>query len=308
MPNHYGRTIDNTDLSIDQAMARGFLHRDYLAHCLRWTHVCKYVAQHQRYKTARILDIGCGVDLPLPRMLYSSRLIVEEYVGLDYNRPDKFDLSPFHTGKMPVHVYGDTTFPMDVRFTNSDTYSIGEPAADQSNVHLAPTIITCFEVLEHVEPPHTRAMLAGFLELLKLSKGSVAFISTPCYDHQTGAAKNHVSETTYTALGCVIEDLGFAIDGRWGTFASQKDYKNHFLGDYGEPGQRIWDRLSAYYDSNYLATVFAPLYPERSRNCLWQLSVAGADYERKFLPLSLDEPLIEQPWTSSDRWRELAGA
>jgi len=37
MANARGKEIDNTHLSIDQAEARGFLHRDYIAHCLRWS-------------------------------------------------------------------------------------------------------------------------------------------------------------------------------------------------------------------------------------------------------------------------------
>ena len=35
MANARGKEIDNTHLSIDQAEARGFIHRDYIAHCLR---------------------------------------------------------------------------------------------------------------------------------------------------------------------------------------------------------------------------------------------------------------------------------
>ena len=42
MPNPK-RKIDKTMLSIDNAESRGFLHRDYIAHCLRWTHVTKYL-------------------------------------------------------------------------------------------------------------------------------------------------------------------------------------------------------------------------------------------------------------------------
>ena len=42
MANARGKEIDNTHLSIDQAEARGFIHRDYIAHCLRsvsYTHL-----------------------------------------------------------------------------------------------------------------------------------------------------------------------------------------------------------------------------------------------------------------------------
>jgi hypothetical protein len=33
MANARGKSIDNTHLSIDQAEERGFIHRDYIAHC-----------------------------------------------------------------------------------------------------------------------------------------------------------------------------------------------------------------------------------------------------------------------------------
>ena len=56
MANARGKEIDNTHLSIDQAEERGFIHRDYIAHCLRWTHVAKYLHLKSRYKTARIID------------------------------------------------------------------------------------------------------------------------------------------------------------------------------------------------------------------------------------------------------------
>jgi hypothetical protein len=291
MANDRGKAIDNTHLSIDQAEERGFIHRDYIAHCLRWTHVAKHL--QKVYKTARVLDIGCGVDMPLARLLYSSRLIVEEYVGVDYNNPGKFKMDMFHTGKMSVHAYGNIDagkhLVIDGEFLN-----VAGLAA-----HNLPNVISCFEVLEHVEPGHCRQISSVILDILRLTNGR-AFLSTPCWDPQVGAAANHVSEITYAAFGAMLEDLGFAIVGKWGTFASQKDYKRQFIAEYGEP---IWDKLSTFYDSNYLATVFAPLYPEHSRNCLWEITPAKDSYVRQFPPL-MDTP---GPWTSSEKWEELNG-
>src|SRR6478752_3358418 len=108
MANERGKAIDNTHLSIDQAEARGFIHRDYIAHCLRWTHVAKYL--QSKYKDARVLDVGCGVDLPMARLLYSSRLIVNDYVGVEYNKSHKFKMEPFHSGKFPISAYGSMDF------------------------------------------------------------------------------------------------------------------------------------------------------------------------------------------------------
>ena len=52
MANIRGKAMDNTHLSIDQAEKRGFIHRDYIAHCLRWSHVAKFMGEKSRYKTA----------------------------------------------------------------------------------------------------------------------------------------------------------------------------------------------------------------------------------------------------------------
>lgn len=318
MPNAHGRSIDTTHLSVDQAEERGFIHRDYLAHCLRWTHVARDLNRGGSYKTARVLDIGCGVDVPLARMLYSMRYIIKEYVGLEYNDgqrlkvPDMF----LSTGRMPVHLYGGCEFPGDIAL-HGDTettsplahYRVGEAdPRDLSNIHELPTHVVCLEVLEHVEPAHQRKLLAGVLNLMQAAKAlrhesPTFFLSTPCWDPQVGAADNHVSEVRYEALGALLEDLGFAIDDHFGTFASMKDYKHHFIEDHPS-GKAIWDRLSAYYDTNYLATILAPLYPSRARNCLWRLKVANPDhYTRKFRPLTE----VSTPWTHSNSWKELAG-
>ena len=58
MANARGKEIDNTHLSIDQAEARGFIHRDYIAHCLRWTKIAKDLNLGGKYKEADIIDVG----------------------------------------------------------------------------------------------------------------------------------------------------------------------------------------------------------------------------------------------------------
>ena len=92
-----GRAIDKTHLSCEQAEERGFLHRDYIAHCLRWSHVVKHLGIKNRYKTAQILDIGCGKETPLIKTLYTMRMTPEVYVGVDYNKqPPRPSENPIH--------------------------------------------------------------------------------------------------------------------------------------------------------------------------------------------------------------------
>ena len=278
MANARGKEIDNTHLSIDQAEARGFIHRDYIAHCLRWTHVSKYLHLQARYKTARIIDIGCGKDMPLARMLYTSRLAPEKYLGIEYNKmdiPDMFKNSSFK----PDLVSGvDFTTVVIEKMMTTFNYS------------------TCFEVLEHVEPIKAIAILDHLPQFL--TEDAVSWFSTPCWDEKVGAAANHVNEMTYEAFGSLLEEMGYKILNHWGTFASIKDYKDdlHGLKD-------TFDKLREYYDSNYLATIFAPLFPESSRNCLWETQYVGKlKIEERLFPTITK---IEGRLGSSDKWRDL---
>lgn len=282
MANARGKEIDNTHLSIDQAEARGFIHRDYIAHCLRWTHVSKYLHLQARYKTARIIDIGCGKDMPLARMLYTSRLAPEKYVGVEYNKmeiPDMFKNSNFKPGLIS-----------GVDFTNV-SYDT-ELVLEQFNYS------TCFEVLEHVEPIKAIAILDHLPQFL--TEDAVSWFSTPCWDEKVGAAANHVNEMTYEAFGSLLEEMGYKILKHWGTFASIKDYKDN-LPEYEL--KTVFDKLREYYDSNYLATVFAPLFPHRSRNVLWETQYVGKLKlgERKFKAINK----LEGRLGSSDKWRDL---
>jgi hypothetical protein len=123
-----------------------------------------------------------------------------------------------------------------------------------------------------------------------LSDNGRCFVSTPCYDPQTGAAANHVNEMTYLAFGAAIERAGFMIERVFGTFASIRDYEDRL----SDAQRDIFKKLRDYYDVNYLATIFAPLFPAQSRNCLWVLS--KHQIVRRFPTL----PNIAKPWSSSD--------
>lgn len=246
MPNEHGKSIDKTFLSIDMAERRGFLHRDYIAHCFRWSHVIKFLSEKHRYKTAHILDIGCGKETPLLKTLYSSRLIPLSYTGVDVgpiNNPGSALM-----GKFTVTLCQDT----DVLTLISNQKGW--------------TQIVMFEVLEHNEAARGVEILNQIKSFM--DKDTTFFMSTPNYDG-VNKAGNHVYEWEYDELRQQLETLGFQIQNVWGTFASQKDYVHDLT-----PAQRvIFDELRSYYDSNVLAVIFAPAFPRQSRNCLWQLTI-----------------------------------
>lgn len=297
------REIDKTHLSIDQAEKRGFIHRDYIAHCLRWTYVANWLMAKKRYQTARILDVGCGREVPLAKLLHSSRMAPTEgyYLGVDYNKlemPDQFA----NTSWRPRLVGGiDASKPADLHRAAAELPLKEFPTRN-------PTLVVSFEVLEHVTPAKCRAILKNFKDLADL--GSDVIVSTPCWDPKVGAADNHINEMTHHALGALLEDMGFYIEGVFGTFASQRDLKT--VMNPNGPAAAIFERLSGYYDSNYLSTIFAPLFPEQSRNCLWHLKSAKTagfvggklgSGDRRYSPLSK----VDGPWSQHPDWKQLGG-
>lgn len=286
MANARNKAVDNTHLSLDQAEKRGFLHRDYLAHAFRWTHVVKYLMQGHRYKTANILDIGCGKELPLARMMYSSRMThtTGSYTGVDVNKLEWPDSIPKDTKKFNLNLLGktDVTKLGDSKFmTNFD-------------------VIVCFEVIEHVEPYHAFQILREIAKRLKEFDGDGrAFISTPNYDPKVGAADNHVNEMEVMVVQVLMKLAGLYTIHHYGTFASQKDLKLIMTKEHLE----IFDELKNYYDSNVLSTFFAPLYPLYSRNSIRVVCTSSPDEEIEENLISWLKKQNPTDASSSARWK-----
>lgn len=275
MANARGKEVDTTFLSLEMAADRGFIHRDYIAHVFRWNHVCKYLHQGAKYKTAHVLDVGCGRETPLPKMLFSMRMThtTGSYTGIDYGPINKPLTISDKTTKWNMELFEKTDF---VKW-----------AAKSEHVY---DTITCFEMLEHVEPYHSYETLKAIRSCLE-PDGGTAFISTPVYDPKAGAAANHVNEMSYDGLEWMINAAGLKIVETYGTFASQRDYKPVM----SDEERRLFDRLSEYYESNVVSVIFAPLFPKQSRNVLWRLE--------KCMPVTGSTKHIMGPdHSNSDKW------
>jgi len=246
------RDIDKTHLSLDNAEERCFIHRDYIAHCLRWSHVAKHLQTKKLYQKARILDIGCGKEMPLLKTLYTMKMTPREYMGVDANRIKTTDMHRKIMDKLGQgHFYlkDECDFSKDIHFSLND-----------------PHVITCFEMLEHNSPAKVLKILDNIYQASE--NFTTIFISTPCFNGK--AAANHINEMTYEFLESLLITRGFNIISRWGTFASQKDIEPRLK---GESLQFAYECLKDYYDSNLLSILFAPLFPKYSRNVLWKLTI-----------------------------------
>ena len=233
--------FDNTHLSIEKVEDTLLVHRDYIAHCMRWSFVVRYLTMQQRWRDHALLDIGCGKDLPMYKAICTNKLSGVRYHGVDINvltLPEKFAnrkvKSTLYHGDF-INIMPDE--PIDT--------------------------VTCFEMLEHVPFEYSREVLKHAYTISK--PDATLIMSMPVLDPKVGMAKNHINELPREKTIEILNDAGWNVHENYGTFASEKDYKPHM----SEEDVSVLNRLRKYYDSQYLATIFAPLYPEYSRNNLW---------------------------------------
>lgn len=233
--------INKTHLSIDMAEDREIVHRDYLAHCMRWSHVLKCVDIGET-----VLDLGCA-DAPLGMMLYANKFKPTSYTGIDIRE------GILETAKAKL---AKANFPVELLKLNLITEFDRVPKKDY-------TVITCFEMVEHIEGQYVEPLLANIASLM--SAETVFFLSTPCYDGKNQAG-NHIKEWYYQELKDVLVKY-FKVEASYGTFMSQRDLKQCW-----SPEEMVlFEKLHEYYDSNVLSIIFAPLHPAEARNAIWRL-------------------------------------
>jgi SAM-dependent methyltransferase len=240
------RIINKTDLRTDTATKRVYIHRDYIAHVLRYTHVVKWFQKLKNRKdNLNILDMGCGKEFPILRMCYTNKLKPQYYLGLDIR---KLNFDEFHKEMKPNFDY------------EFQQYDFINPLPKCKNGNW--DFIIFLEVLEH----NSKEAGIKILENIKniMNPDTIFIMSTPSFNGK--AAENHIYEWEYQELKQELEKT-FIIENHYGTFASQKDIENVM----SDCEKEIYEKLKDYYDSNFLSAVFAPIHPYASRNCLWRL-------------------------------------
>ena len=235
------REFDQTQL---RANHYGYIvHRDYAAHFFRWGWISRQIKHG-----SKILDIGCGQDVALARVL-AARLggNRETYVGVDLN---KIKLSTWKWAR----IYDECNVLVDWKMIY-DTHGLFDH-------------VVCCEVIEHMDVDAGQKLLTVLRKLVK--PDGWIWLSTPVFNGQ--AAANHIHEYTIDELDRAIRKARCEVVKRYGTFANVRTIYDELM-PYEE---RVWDRLAAYYGNDVMSMVFAPLYPDASRNILWKLRRKGA--------------------------------
>lgn len=264
--NPDAKNYNRTHLPLELAEERQILHRDYLAHCLRWSHVIKCIDIGET-----VLDLG-SADGPMGMALYTNRYRPARYLGCDI-REGMCEQGRKKLAKAPWAEFLVVDLCKDFKKV-IDTWFGEDPCP-------GPSIITSFEFIEHIPEKEVEPFL--FRVKGMMNDKSRFFLSTPCYDGKNKAA-NHVKEWTYQELKDLLLKVGFKIDAHFGTFMSQRDFKQaavdgdvfaQMILDAQVAGKvsSLFNHLHGYYDSNLLSILFAPLFPQYSRNCLWRLKV-----------------------------------
>lgn len=243
---------NKTQLTPQNEYERHIYHRDQFAHYFRWSHVLKNARIGQT-----ILDMGCGSGEML-EVFYRNRYRPKHFVGLDVREK---------TIEQNCEKFGKLDFAEFQARDLCKPFDLGEKF----------DVITSFEVLEHIGHENIDAFLQNMVK--HADEHTVIYISTPNYDPRVGAAENHllgpnkeVGEWDHFELQEKLLQY-FDIVKKYGTFASMRDYKP-YMNDWQK---EMFAALSEYYDTNILACLMAPFFPEHSRNTLWVLKLKGDD-------------------------------
>lgn len=252
------KPYNTTDLDPKTTFEKHVFHRDQFAHYLRWSHILKEARIGESF-----VDFGAG-KCNLLEVLYRNRYKPSRYIALEYKQSE-VDKAKEKYAKLPF----------EAKFYQQD---IINPTMDYSKFQ-ADKVVS-FEVAEHVGKQNIKEFLKNFKACGK--DKARYYLSTPNYDPNVGAAGNHTydsgdgkgvvpQEHDHFELQASILDSGFKIIEKFGTFASQRDYKES-LNDWQ---QEMFNAISKYYDSNLVSNLMAPVVDaEHARNTLWVLERA----------------------------------
>lgn len=229
--------------------ARSLL-RNFSAHFFRWSFARRLIQPLDD-----VLEIGCGVEYPLVEIMLSSSPSprLNTYYGVDIN-------------PLPEHGNNRVTLQGDFNFVKrwKELYR-----GDM----LRFSVIVHFEVIEHMLVKNAAGLLRGCRGLLQ--EDGRMLMSTPIYDERRHSSR-HVHEYTTPEMKNLLDEAGFKVVSRFGTFMDIKYIlKNNDLDVKTQnAASLVFSHLKKYFDNDALSCFFAPMFPDQARNCLWECKKA----------------------------------
>jgi SAM-dependent methyltransferase len=245
------RRFDSTSLR-EGGVHGKYVHRDYAAHWFRWSYAVRFVRQGMR-----VLDVGCGPDVMMPKVLLHTLTTVPElYVGVDVDR------IPKKPGIAWTRVFDEFDFTSRWKELMKPLLSDGTERAARAPGPF--DLVTCFEAIEHMGVTDGIKLLQGIRGVLK--PDGTALLSTPVYNEKHMAA-NHIHEYRFDELRYYIESVGLRVERVHGTFMTANAMKKVMTPD----ERKLVEELLTWYPWEVLANFLAPKYPQASSNCAWVL-------------------------------------
>ena len=254
-----GRTddgkFDKTHLSPEKAWRIG---RDYLAHCIRYGFPMKVIKEHVG-AGGRILEMGCGKEIPLFRTLTC------DHSAVKYYKPSVYVGADLNTIQYRPRITGcETTILPKTDITSE------EGAAKVPDVPF--DVVVSFEVLEHMDKPDGHRFLDAMFAFARRKaeregEDGLIILSTPVNGGKI--AKNHIYEWQQSELRRAFEKRGGVIEGEYGTFSNLRD----LAAAMDDTETEVWNRLARYHSPHTLSCIFSAMHPDAARNIAWKVRV-----------------------------------
>lgn len=249
------KKYNTTDLNPESTFERHVFHRDQFAHYLRR---CKILNDTSIWETT--CDFWCG-NWNLLQVLYRNKFKQKKYIWIDIRK------QTIEKAKEKFKDVDWAEFVVEDLVNPQNWVNFSDIQADR---------VCSFEVLEHVWKQNGDKFMINFRECG--NKDATYYLSTPNFDEKVWAAWNHtydswdwrwvaVQEFTHQEIQELIDKNWLKVVQKFGTFASQRDYKELM----NDRQKEMYNHLKEYYDSNLLSNLMAPLFPEQSRNTMWIL-------------------------------------